>query len=63
MAIKSSVSPGTSLATRARVPSRASVTWPDVDMFGMIAMLCGAGLVVVVLLATCGGLDLRVGFF
>ena len=62
MATRSSVSPGTGLVTKARVPSRASATRPDVDMFGMIAMLCGAGLVVAVLLATYG-IDLSDGFF
>jgi hypothetical protein len=62
MATRSSVAPDLGLATRARVPSRASATRPDVDMFGMIATLCGAGLVVAVLLATYG-LDLSVGFF
>jgi hypothetical protein len=34
----------------------------DVDVLGTIAMLCGAGLVVTLLLATYG-LDLSIGFF
>ena len=62
MATGSSVSPGTGLATGARVPSRESATRPYVDMFGMIAMFCGAGVVVALLLATYG-LDLSIGFF
>jgi hypothetical protein len=62
MATRSSVSPGSGLATKARVPFRASATRPDVDIFGMITMLCGAGLVVAVLLASYD-LDLSIGFF
>jgi hypothetical protein len=54
MATRSSVSPGSGSATKTGAPSRASATEPDVDMFGMIAMLCGAGLFVAVLLATYG---------
>jgi hypothetical protein len=62
MTTRSSVSPGPDLPTKARIPSRSPAIGPDVDMFGMIATLCGAGLVVAVLLATYG-LDLNVGFF
>jgi hypothetical protein len=62
MATRSSVSPGSGLAAKMRVPSRASATGPDVDMFGMIAVLCGAGLVVAVFLATYG-LNRSDGFF
>jgi hypothetical protein len=50
------------LATGARVSSRESATRPHVDMFGMIAMFCGAGLVFALLLAIYG-LDLSIGFF
>jgi hypothetical protein len=42
--------------------SRASAALADVDVLGTIAMLCGAGLVVTLLLATYG-LDLSIGFF
>ena len=62
MATGSSVSPGTGLATGARVPSHESANRPYVDMFGMTAMLCGAGVVVALLLTTYG-LDLSIGFF
>lgn len=62
MASGSSVSPGMGLATGARVSSRESATRPHVDMFGMIAMFCGAGLVFALLLAIYG-LDLSIGFF
>jgi hypothetical protein len=62
MATGSSVSPGPGLATKARVPSRASAPRPDVDMLGMVEMFCGAGLVVALLLATYG-LDMSIEFF
>jgi hypothetical protein len=62
MATRSSVSPGSGLAAKTRVPFRASAAGPDVDMFGMIAMLCGAGLLVAALLATYG-LNRSDGFF
>jgi hypothetical protein len=42
--------------------SRASATQLDVETLKTIAMFCGAGLVVSLLLAT-GGLDLSAGFF
>jgi hypothetical protein len=62
MALRSNLSPGAGQATKAEFPSRAPATRPDVDMLGMIAMLCGAGLLLAVLWATCG-LDLSIGFF
>ena len=62
MAIGSNLSPGAGRATKAKFPSRAPATWPDVDTLGLIAMLCGAGLLLAVFWATCG-LDLSVGFF
>jgi hypothetical protein len=62
MATRSSVSPGPGSVTKTRVPSRAPATPFDVDMFGMIAALCGAGLVIAMLLATYG-IDLSDGFF
>jgi len=42
--------------------SRTSAAPADVDVLGTIGMLCGAGLVVTLLLATYG-LDVSVGFF
>jgi hypothetical protein len=62
VATRSSVSPGPGLVTKARIPSRTSATWPHVDIFGLIAMLCGAGLIVALLLAA-NGLDLSIGIF
>ena len=62
MATRSSVSPGPGAVTKPRVPSHAPETQSDVDMFGMIATLCGAGLVIAVLFATYG-IDLSDGFF
>jgi len=62
MTNRSSLSPGAGRATMAKDCSRASAAPADVDVLGTIAMLCGAGLVVTLLLATYG-LDLSVGFF
>jgi hypothetical protein len=62
MASRSSLSPGAGLAAKAGVLSRASKTQADDDVLGTIAMLCGAGLVVALLLATYG-LNMSVGFF
>jgi len=49
MATKPSCSPGAGRAAKARVRSGASANWPDVDTLGMIAMFCGAGLLLAVL--------------
>ena len=62
MATKSNLSPAAGRATKAGVPSRASAMRPDVDTLGIIAMLCGVGLLVAMLLLTCG-LDLSFGLF
>lgn len=62
MATRSSVSPGTGLATKARLPSRESATRPYVDMFGIIAMFGGAFLALALLVVTYG-LDLSIGIF
>lgn len=59
MAPVSNLSPGAGRATNARVPSRVSSIRPDVDM---LAVFCGAGLLIVILLVTCG-LDLIVGLY
>ena len=61
MATKPSCSPGAGRAAKARVRSGASANWPDVDTLGMIAMFCGAGLLLAVLWIICG-LDLSIGF-
>ena len=61
MAIKASFSPGASLAAIARVFSRASGHQIDAETLKAIAMFCGIGLVVSLLLAT-NGLDLSAGF-
>jgi hypothetical protein len=52
MATKSSSSPGAGVAAAAKVLSRASGTQVDVEMLKAIAMFCGVGLVVSLLLAT-----------
>jgi len=62
MATRSSLSPGAGRPDEAKVLSRASKTQSDIDALGIIAMFCGAGLVVALLLATYG-LDLSIGFF
>ncbi len=62
MVSRSSRSPGAGLADEAKVLSRASKPKANADVLGMIAMFCGAGLVVAVLLAIYG-LDLSIGFF
>jgi hypothetical protein len=61
MTNRSSLSPAAGRATMAKDRSHASAP-ADVDVLGTIAMLCGAGLVVTLLLATYG-LDLSIGFF
>ncbi len=50
------------MAAIARVLSRATGTDIDVEIVKMLAIFCGAGLLVSVLLATYG-LDLSEGFF
>jgi hypothetical protein len=62
MAPTLNLSPSAGRATKARVPSRASSIRPDVDTHVMLAVVCGAGLLIVTLLATYG-LDLRVGLY
>ena len=59
MATKSSFPPGGGRAAKAGV--RSGENWPDVDRLGMIAMFCGAGLLLAVLWVICG-LDLSIGF-
>jgi hypothetical protein len=59
MAPISNLSPGAGRAPKAQVPSRASSIWPDVDM---LAVFCGAALLIVVLLVTYG-LDPIVGLY
>ena len=68
MATRSNLSPGAGWPDEARLPSGASKTKADVDTLGTIAMFCGAGLVVallliVALLLATYGLDLSIGFF
>jgi hypothetical protein len=62
MATRSSSSPGAALAATARVLSRAPGAQIGVDTLKAIAMFCGLGLVVSLLLAT-NGLDMSAGFF
>lgn len=62
MATTASFSPDADLAAIARVLSCAPGARLGVDTLKTIAMLCGAGLVVLLLLAT-NGLDLSIGFF
>jgi hypothetical protein len=62
MATKTSFSPDTGLAAIARVLSQAPGARIGIDTLKTIAMFCGAGLVVSLLLAT-NGLDLSIGFF
>jgi hypothetical protein len=62
MPTNASFSPDTSLAAIARVLSHAPGARLGVDTLKMVAMFCGAGLVVLLLLAT-NGLDLSIGFF
>jgi hypothetical protein len=50
------------MAAIARVLSHATGTDVDVEIVKMVAMLCGAGLFVSLLMASYG-LDLSVGFF
>jgi hypothetical protein len=59
MAPRSTLSPATGQPPNVQVPSRASSTWPDIDM---LAAFCGAALLIVALLVTYG-LDLSVGLF
>jgi hypothetical protein len=58
---KSSLSPGNYRADQ-KVLSRWSETRADVDMFGMIAAFCAAGLLIATLLVACG-FDLAAEFF
>jgi hypothetical protein len=62
MAARSSVSPGPGLVTKAGIPSRASATRSDVDIFGMIAMFRGVGRIGA-LLEAINGPDLSIGLF
>ena len=62
MATRSSLSTNADRVAKATVPSRASTTQAEADVFGMIAMFCGPGLVVALLLATYG-VDMIAGFF
>jgi hypothetical protein len=50
------------MAAIARVLSRATGTDVDVEIVKMLAIFCGAGLLISLLLATYG-LDLSEGFF
>src|SRR5262249_47216858 len=60
MATKASFSPNADFAAIARVQSRAPTI--KAEIFNTIAVFCGAGLAVLLLLAT-NGLDMSVGFF
>ena len=62
MATRSSLSAGADWVAKATVPSRTSATKTEADVFGTIAMFCGPGLVVALLLATYG-VDMIAGFF
>jgi hypothetical protein len=62
MATRSSVSPGLGLAASARILSRAPGARVGIDTLKAIAMLCGVGLFVSLLLAA-NGLDMTAGFF
>lgn len=62
MATKASFSPDAGLAAIVRVLSRAPGARLGVDTLKTIAMLCGAGRVVLLLLAT-NSLDLSIGYF
>jgi hypothetical protein len=62
MATNASVSPDLELAAIARILFHAPGARLGVDTLKTIAMFCGAGLVVLLLLAT-NGLDLSIGFF
>jgi hypothetical protein len=62
MATRSSLSTGADWVAKATVLSRTSTTQAEADVFGMIAMVCGPGLVVALLLATYG-VDMIAGFF
>lgn len=62
MASKSSLSLGAGPVAKARTISRASDRRPDVDKFGMVAMLCSAGLVLALFFASFG-IDISAGFY
>ncbi|MGY0571618.1 hypothetical protein ACTGJ9_011665 [Bradyrhizobium sp. RDM12] len=62
MATRSNVSPGAHLAHQKNVLFRESETEAKADVLGMVAMSCGAGVVVTLLFAFYG-LDLSIGFF
>jgi len=62
MAAIPNFSPSAGRATKAQVPSCASSIWPDVDTNVMPVVICGASLLIVILLATYG-VDLSVGSY
>jgi hypothetical protein len=62
MASRSSLSLGADPAVKATTISRASAPRPDADKFGMIALLCGAGLILALFLASFG-IDISAGFY
>jgi hypothetical protein len=62
MATKTSFSPGAGLAATARILYRAPGAQAEVETLKAIAIFCGAGLVVSLLLAT-NCLDMSPGFF
>jgi len=59
---KSSFSSGAGRADKAKVLSRWPATRVDVDMFGMIAAFCAAGLLIATLFVAYG-FDLAAEFF
>jgi len=62
MASRSSLPLGAGPAVRAGTISRASAPRPDVDKFGMVALLCGAGLILALFFASFG-IDISAGFY
>jgi hypothetical protein len=62
MAIRSNLSPGAGRA-KARIPCCGSAAWPDVDTLGLIAMFCGAGLLVLAMLFVIYAPDLITRLF
>jgi hypothetical protein len=63
MATNASFSPSAGLAAIARGLSRASGTQVDDETLKVIVVFCGLGLVVLLLLAASGDLDMSIGFF
>jgi hypothetical protein len=63
MATNASFSPSAGLAAIARGLSSASGTQVDDETLKVIAVFCGLGLVVLLLLAASGDLDMSIGFF